>query len=75
LVEKAKLLGAAIIHYSPEYVFTDPKKPLNTESDKPGHQNTYCKTKLPGKQAIQAVGVPHLIVRMTGYTERVLFSS
>ena len=63
MAEEAKLLGAAIIHYSTDYVFDGTKATAYTEQDKPNPQNTYGKTKLAGEQAIQAVGVPHLILR------------
>ena len=63
MAEEAKLLGAAIIHYSTDYVFDGTKNIPYTEQDKPDPQNTYGKTKLAGEQAIQSVGVPHLILR------------
>lgn len=63
MAEEAKLLGAAIVHYSTDYVFDGTKATPYTEEDLPDPQNTYGKTKLAGEQAIQAVGVPHLILR------------
>jgi dTDP-4-dehydrorhamnose reductase len=63
MAEEAKLLGAAIVHYSTDYVFDGTKPTPYTELDSPNPQNTYGKTKLAGEQAIQAVGVPHLILR------------
>lgn len=63
MAEEAKLLDAAIIHYSTDYVFDGTKTTPYTEEDKPDPQNTYGKTKLAGEQAIQAVDVPHLILR------------
>jgi len=63
MAEEALRLGVAIIHYSTDYVFDGTKNTPYTESDKPDPQNTYGKTKLAGEQAIQAVGVPHLILR------------
>ncbi len=63
MAEEAKRLGAAIIHYSTDYVFDGIKTTPYTESDQPNPQNTYGKTKLAGEQAIASVGVPHLILR------------
>ncbi|MBW4602431.1 MAG: dTDP-4-dehydrorhamnose reductase [Calothrix sp. FI2-JRJ7] len=63
IAEEAKLLGAGIIHYSTDYVFNGTQAIPYTEQDVPDPQNIYGKTKLAGEQAIQAVGVPHLILR------------
>ncbi|MCL0085108.1 dTDP-4-dehydrorhamnose reductase [Thermodesulfovibrionales bacterium] len=63
LAEEAKHLNAAIIHYSTDYVFDGTKTTPYTEEDAPNPINVYGKTKLAGEQAVQAVGVPHLILR------------
>jgi dTDP-4-dehydrorhamnose reductase len=63
LAEEAKELGAAVIHYSTDYVFDGNKNGPYTEDDAPNPLNVYGKTKLAGEQAIQAVGAPHLIFR------------
>ena len=63
MAEEAKRLGAAIVHYSTDYVFDGTKTEPYTEDDVPNPINVYGKTKLAGEQAIQAVGVPHLIFR------------
>ncbi|MBW4561949.1 MAG: dTDP-4-dehydrorhamnose reductase [Mojavia pulchra JT2-VF2] len=63
IAEEAKKIGAAIIHYSTDYVFDGAKQTAYTEQDQPHPQNTYGQTKLAGEQAIAAVGVPHLILR------------
>ncbi len=63
LAEEAKRLGAALIHYSTDYVFDGAKRSPYTEDDEPHPLNVYGKTKLAGERAIQAVGVSHLIVR------------
>ncbi|MCL0030162.1 dTDP-4-dehydrorhamnose reductase [Thermodesulfovibrionales bacterium] len=63
LAEEAKHLNAAIIHYSTDYVFDGTKTTPYTEEDAPNPLNVYGKTKLVGEQAIQAAGVPHLILR------------
>ena len=63
LAEEAKRLGAALIHYSTDYVFDGAKDSPYTEDDKPRPINVYGRTKLEGERAIQAVGGPHLILR------------
>jgi dTDP-4-dehydrorhamnose reductase len=63
LAEEARDLGAAIVHYSTDYVFDGTKDSPYVEDDTPNPLNVYGRTKLAGEQAIQAVGVPHLILR------------
>jgi dTDP-4-dehydrorhamnose reductase len=69
LAEEAKRLGAALIHYSTDYVFDgnlfDGNKAAApyTEDDEPRPLNVYGRTKLAGERAIQAVDAPHLILR------------
>ena len=63
LAEEAKRLGAALIHYSTDYVFDGSKGAPYTEDDEPRPLNVYGRTKLAGERAIQAVDVPHLILR------------
>lgn len=63
IAEEAKQIGAAIVHYSTDYVFDGKSQTPYTELDRPNPQNIYGKTKLAGEQAIQAVGIPHLILR------------
>jgi dTDP-4-dehydrorhamnose reductase len=63
LAEEAKRLGAALIHYSTDYVFDGTKGAPYTEDDEPRPLSVYGRTKLAGEQAIQAVDAPHLILR------------
>jgi len=63
LAEEAKRIGAAIIHYSTDYVFDGTKTTPYTEEDITNPINEYGRTKLAGEKAIQAVGAPHLILR------------
>ena len=63
LAEEVKRLGAAMAHYSTDYVFDGNKDGPYVEDDPPNPLNVYSKTKLEGERAIQAVGVPHLIFR------------
>lgn len=63
MAEEAKKLGAAMVHYSTDYVFDGSKNSPYTEEDKPSPMNVYGRTKLAGEQAVQAAGIPHLILR------------
>ena len=61
--EEAKKIGAALVHYSTDYVFDGSKKSPYEETDTPNPINVYGKTKLGGECAIQASGALHLIFR------------
>jgi len=61
--EEAKGIGAALLHYSTDYVFDGRKGTPYEEDDATGPINVYGRSKLAGEQAIQASGVPHLIIR------------
>ncbi len=69
IAEEAARLGAALIHYSTDYVFDGSKREAGgklaayTEQDAPNPVNIYGKTKLAGEQAIAASGCAHLIFR------------
>jgi dTDP-4-dehydrorhamnose reductase len=63
MAEEAKKIGAALVHYSTDYVFDGSKNLPYEETDHPSPINVYGKTKLAGEEAIRAVGVPHLIFR------------
>lgn len=63
LAEEASKLGAALIHYSTDYVFDGSKQGAWTEEDIPHPLSAYGRSKLAGEQAITASGVPHLIFR------------
>jgi dTDP-4-dehydrorhamnose reductase len=59
----ASRVGAAIVHFSTDYVFDGRKREPYVEDDPPNPQNVYGRSKLAGDQAIAASGVPHLIFR------------
>jgi dTDP-4-dehydrorhamnose reductase len=63
LAEEAKKIGAAVVHYSTDYVFDGTKTTPYDEADSPAPINIYGRTKLVGEQAVRATGVPHLIFR------------
>lgn len=63
LAKEAKSLGAALVHYSTDYVFDGTKDGAYVETDAVNPQNVYGKSKLAGEQAIAASGCAHLIFR------------
>jgi dTDP-4-dehydrorhamnose reductase len=63
MAEEAKRLGAAMVHYSTDYVFPGTDAGARVETDATGPVNVYGASKLAGEQAIAASGVPHLILR------------
>lgn len=63
MAEEARRLGAAIVHYSTDYVFDGDRSTPYQETDITNPLGVYGKTKLEGEKAIQAVDVPHLILR------------
>jgi dTDP-4-dehydrorhamnose reductase len=70
LAEEARRLGAALVHYSTDYVFgstvclgPDGSPRPFAEGDQTGPLNTYGRSKLAGEEAIRAVGCAHLIFR------------
>jgi dTDP-4-dehydrorhamnose reductase len=63
MAEEAKKLGAALVHYSTDYVFDGTKDGAYLEDDVVNPQNVYGKSKLAGEQAIAASGCDHLIFR------------
>lgn len=63
MAEEAKLLGAAMVHISTDYVFDGSKQGPWLETDLPNPINVYGASKLAGEQAIAAAGIAHLIFR------------
>jgi dTDP-4-dehydrorhamnose reductase len=63
LAEEAKKIGAAMVHYSTDYVFDGAKKSPYVESDPTGPLNVYGQSKLAGEVALSASGVPYLTFR------------
>ncbi|MFM0597993.1 dTDP-4-dehydrorhamnose reductase [Paraburkholderia dilworthii] len=63
LAEEAERLGAALIHYSTDYVFDGIKDGAYVEDDATNPQNVYGRSKFAGEQAIAAAGCAHLLFR------------
>ncbi len=63
LAEETERLGAALIHYSTDYVFDGSKDGMWLEDDTPAPLSAYGRSKLAGEQAIAEVGGTHLILR------------
>lgn len=71
MAEEAAALGAALIHYSTDYVFDGTKGSPYIESDPTHPLGVYGQSKLAGEQAIQAAGGKYLIFRTAWvYTTR-----
>ena len=63
LAEEADRLGAALIHFSTDYVYDGKKNTAYVETDTTKPMGVYAKSKLAGENSIRAVGLPHLILR------------
>jgi dTDP-4-dehydrorhamnose reductase len=63
LAEEASALGAALVHFSTDYVFDGRKRTPYTEEDVPRPLNVYGRTKLEGDRAVQRAGGAYLILR------------
>ena len=63
MAEESERLGAALIHYSTDYVFDGGKQGAWMEDDATAPLSVYGRSKLAGEQAITDVGGTHLILR------------
>ena len=63
MAREARALGAALVHYSTDYVFDGAKAGAYREADAAHPLNVYGRSKLAGEQAIAAAGGAHLILR------------
>ena len=65
LAEEAERSGAAIVHYSTDYVFDGTSDRPYTEADTPNPVGVYGATKLAGEHAVVAASTAHLIFRLS----------
>jgi len=63
LADEANKLGAALIHYSTDYVFDGTKGAPYTEEDVPNPLNVYGETKLAGERAVYDNAGAYLVIR------------
>lgn len=63
IAAEARDCGAALIHYSTDYVFDGSKNGAYTENDAGCPINVYGRSKLAGEQAVTDSGVAHVILR------------
>ncbi len=61
--EEAARLGAAVVHYSTDYVFDGRKHGPYHEADPPGPLSVYGRTKWAGELALAAATPRHLVLR------------
>ncbi len=63
LAEEARRIKIPLLHFSTDYIFDGVKPDAYIETDRPNPQNIYGASKLAGEQAVQAAGIPHLVLR------------
>jgi len=63
LAEEAAKIGARLIHFSTDYVYSGTQSNPYVEQDPTQPLSVYGKSKLAGEEAIRASGVQHLIFR------------
>jgi len=63
LAEEARRGGAALIHFSTDYVFDGRQNRPYQESDTPNPLGVYGQSKLDGERAVQGIGGAYLILR------------
>ena len=66
IAEEASKIGAALIHFSTDYVYEGTKLSPYTEVDAVNPQSVYGRSKYDGEMAITAVGLPHIVADQHG---------
>lgn len=64
LAQEARRQGAALVHFSTDYVFDGSKPSPYREDDAANPLNAYGRSKLAGEQAVRASGAVNLILRL-----------
>ena len=75
LAEEARRTGAALIHYSTDYVFDGSQHHPYVENDTPNPLGVYGQSKLDGERAIQDVAGAYLILRTSANHLSVLINN
>lgn len=65
LAAEAETAGAALVHFSTDYVFSGEKGSVYRESDEPDPVNVYGATKLAGERAVLDAEIPALVLRLS----------
>ena len=65
LGNEAARLGALVVHYSTDYVFSGTKAGAYAEHDEPDPQSVYGSSKLAGERALADANPRHLVLRTT----------
>ncbi len=63
IAEESSTLGAALIHFSTDYVFDGKKGEPYRENDTPNPLNMYGKSKLAGERAVEQAGRVFIVIR------------
>ncbi len=63
LAEEARKIGAAVVHFSTDYIFDGSKKTPWVESDPAGPLNVYGESKLAGEVAVSGSGATYFTFR------------
>jgi dTDP-4-dehydrorhamnose reductase len=65
LGQEAARIGAAVIHYSTDFVFDGRQSAPYIETDVPAPINVYGASKLAGEHEVAAAGVPWIVLRVS----------
>jgi dTDP-4-dehydrorhamnose reductase len=63
IAREAAKIGAAVVHYSTDYIFDGTKKGAYVEDDVPAPLNEYGRSKLAGERAVAESGAAYLTFR------------
>ena len=66
LAQQCFRFGAALVHFSTDYVFAGEKREPYVETDRPGPLSVYATSKLSGEYFVSAILKEHFLVRTCG---------